>query len=66
MIGQFLKNAVGMDPGQTELAIRNLKSLLICKNEPGTTHSLGAENIPHQVEMVRKSLHKFINTVKKA
>lgn len=63
MIGQFLKTAVGLDQRQTELAIRNLKSLLISKDEPGNSHSKGADN-PLEVEMVRHSLHQLLNVVK--
>ncbi|MBC8284358.1 MAG: HK97 family phage prohead protease [Nitrospinae bacterium] len=66
MIGQFLKNAVGMDPRQTQLAIKNLKSLLVSKNEPGLPHSklIGADYT--EEEKVRQSLRQLLNAVQKA
>ncbi|MEK9627841.1 MAG: HK97 family phage prohead protease [Nitrospinota bacterium] len=64
MIGQFLKNAVGMDHKQTELAIHNLKSLLVnSKNGPGKPHFVEAEN-SREIEVLRASLHQLLSTVK--
>ncbi|MBL4665021.1 MAG: HK97 family phage prohead protease [Nitrospinaceae bacterium] len=66
MIGQFLKNAVGMDSQQTRLAIRNLKSLLATKNEPGKAHSWTKGADYQNTRMLRQSLRQLLNTVKEA
>ena len=64
MLGQFLKNAVGMDQQQTELAIHNLKSLLVNnKNGLEKSHSVETENSP-EIKILRASLHKLLSTVK--
>lgn len=64
MIGQFLKNAVGMDPRQTRLVIRNLKSLL--KKEPGKPHSWTKGADYQDARMLRRSLRQLLNAVKEA
>lgn len=68
LIGQFLKNAVGMDERQTRLAIRNLKSLLTRKNEPGPAHSMpsGADFQARGMEPLRQSLRQLLSTLNKA
>ena len=66
LIGQFLKNAVGMDPGQTRLAIRNLKSLLARNNEPGSTHSIVKGADFTEKWMLRQSLQQLLNDVRQA
>jgi hypothetical protein len=64
LIGQFLKNAVGMDPRQTRLAIRNLKSLL--QKEPGKTHSWTKGADYQEAGRLRHSLRQLLNAVKEA
>jgi uncharacterized protein len=66
LIGQFLKNAVGMDPRQTRLAIRNLKSLLVTKKEPGKAHSWSKGAGYRETRMLRRSLRQLLNAVKEA
>ncbi|MZH02695.1 MAG: hypothetical protein F3745_04650, partial [Nitrospinae bacterium] len=68
LISQFLKNAVGLDKIQTQLAIENLKSLL-CKNiEPGFSHSNdlkpGADT--SDWEPLRLSLCQLLSSVRGA
>ena len=66
LIGQFLKNAVGMDPRQTRLAIRHLKSLLVTKKEPGKAHSWSKGAGYRETRMLRRSLCQLLNAVKEA
>jgi uncharacterized protein len=68
LIGQFLKNAVGMDDKQTQLAIFNLKSLLSKRGEPSFSHSgnleRGADITVKDWEPIRLSLNQLLNAVK--
>jgi len=68
LISQFLKNAVGLDKIQTQLAIENLKSLLSKDIEPGLSHSNdlkpGADT--SDWEPLRLSLCQLLSSVRGA
>ena len=64
MIGQFLPNAVGMDPRQTHFAILNLNQSLPLKKEPFKAHSCTKGTDYRDAGMLLRSLRLLLNAVK--